>query len=253
MADLWQATWCGVLMDGTPDANGCVWNLEIIEGWDSAEVRAPRTNRTAGHGTWGPRRLFGGRPLIAKGWVDAPDMAAAFDARDELHSLTDGTVVVHESVEKQIDVVHDGEIRSSDPIDTGGKTWFRFEIPVVAPYPFKRATSPVTVSVPAASTVVHSAAGTAAAEIEVTTTSSGTLSLDIGGLVLSAWLPPNGTVLTSGPGFTNLPRTVVGPGGADEYGRVNPGAQWPAMSPGSNDLVNGGTASFDVTYYPTYA
>ena len=125
---------------------------------------------------------------------------------------------------------------------------FRYDIEVTALHPFKRALSPVTVA-PGAFT----AAGTVPAEIEVTTTSSGTVHVEQGGLAIKAGTVPAGTVFTSGPGFTNLPRSVVGPSGEDLYSLTLPGTQWPAVVPGANSFLSLGTADVEITYYPTYA
>ena len=129
----------------------------------------------------------------------------------------------------------------------------RFHIEVTATDPFARSTTPVTVPILAGTTENFTATGTVPAELEVTTTSSGTVHVEQGGLAIMASSVPSGTVFTSGPGFANLPRSVVGPGGEDLYSLTLPGTQWPAVVPGANSILNQGTAAVQVRYFPTYA
>jgi hypothetical protein len=124
---------------------------------------------------------------------------------------------------------------------------------LLAEYPWKRATTATTVIVNSGATVNHASPGTAASEIEVTLLGGGTVDLSIGGQRLRWGTLPSGSVLTSGPGFTNRRRTVVGPSGENLFGLIVQPMQWPAMAPGANSLHQAGTAGLSVRYFPTYA
>lgn len=248
-----DVTLAGVVMDGsTADVNGVVWTVESVGGWDSAPVRIDDSEPTGRHGGYGPDRLYAARELTVSGVADCPSLAAAFAARDRLHLMQSGSLDVLEPVPKTVTVISGGAPRATDPLD-GGRTWFNFQIPLTAQNPFKRALSATTVTVGAGATVTHTAAGLAVAEIEVTTTSPGTVDLTIGGLRLRWGSLPAGAVLTSGPGFANPKRTALSASGANLFGLIVQPMQWPAMSPGSNSIHQAGSAGLSIRYFPTYA
>jgi hypothetical protein len=253
MGEPWQATLSGLAMDGTPDESGCVWGIEEIVGWDSPDMVSQRANRTSGNGSFGPQARRGGREMTVSGWAECPSMQAAFAARDRLPSLTDGELVRVEDVSKRLTVTHSGQIRATDPIDGAATAIFKFQISVVAHYPFKRALAATTVAVGAGATVSHTAAGTFPAEIEVTLTSGGTVDLTIAGLRLRTGSLPSGAVLTSGPGFTRPKRTIRSSSGGNLFGSIVQPMQWPAMVPGANSIHQAGTAGLSIRYFPTYA
>lgn len=256
MADPWPVTLAGILMNDEPDSNGVRWRSAGIEGWDAAPVRIIDGDRTGRHGGFSGGRLWSPRLLSLPGRAHCPDMATAFQVREQIVAsmpgLDSAELIVHESTPKSLTVEINGTPHVSTPIEASPYR-VTFLIPLIAYDPFKRAVTPATVAVPAGATVPHVATGTAAAEIEVTTTTTGTVVLSSEGLTLRTSELPAGTVLTSGPGFTNPERTVVGPGGENLFSATLAPMQWPAIVPGANELVNGGTASLEVTYYPTYA
>lgn len=244
-----------VVFDGFPligvtPAGGRAKVLDI-DGWLAASNTRSRSRRTGGHGSWSSRGWRAEKPIVIEGQITYPSSALAAEERRAMLALggygetvlvvTDALGTLGQLVEvDDVDIppVHDRMIR------------FTYEL--TATDPFARSTTPATVAVAAGATVPHTADGKAAAEIEVTTTTAGTVVLSIAGLTIRTSELPAGTVLTSGPGFTNPERTVVGPAGENLYTATLAPMQWPAMSPGSNELVSTGTADVDVTYYPTY-
>src|ERR1044072_557285 len=189
-----DVTLAGLLMDGsTADASGVTWTVEEVVGWDSAPVRLDEQDRTGRHGGYGPGALYASRLLTLSGVGDCPSLAAAFAARDRLHTLASGDLVVGEPVPKFVEVSSGGAPRASDPID-GGACWFRFQIPLTAHDPFKRSSSARTTVVAASSTLGVGNDGTAAADLVVTVTSPGTVVLTAGGLTLTTTSLPTGAV-----------------------------------------------------------
>lgn len=256
MSDLVPVTLCGVLMDNTPDSNGVLWRVlrEGLLGWDSPLVDSPRSLISGKHGVAMAGNWYRDRNVTVRGRVKAPTDALAWEAYyqilNEIPGVNgSGQLLVGEPVPKWLDVELADDPDLTDP--RNGR--FNFQIPLTAEYPFKRAVGTVTVPVGAGATVAHTAQGRAAAEIEVTTTTAGTVVLSIAGLTLRTSALPAGSVLTSGPGFTHPERTVRGPAGEDLFSATLSPMQWPAVAPGDNSLVNSGTASLEVTYYPTYA
>ena len=245
-------TLAGQVMDGSLDSEGVRWFNGDITGYDSPPVRINDSDRTAAHGGYGPERLYASRLLTLPGWCECPSLEAAFSVRERLHSMMSGELIVHEPVPKVLEVVSGGAPRSMEPLDAP-TVLVEWQIPLVAHNPFKRALSPAVESIAAGATGSFSATGRFPAELEVTTTSAGTVHIEQGGLAIMAGSVPSGTVFTSGPGFDNLPRSVVGPSGEDLYSLTLPGTQWPAVVPGSNSILNLGTADVQVRYYPTYA
>lgn len=239
----------------TADANGCRWTVASSDGWDAPDQRTQFASPSGRHGQYGFNRFADGRPVVIKGLVFAPSQDAAWLAYDKITSampgLTgSGVITAYEPVPKSLTVSQAGPPRVSKPAENGIITYW---LTLVAEYPWKRATTPVTFTISPGATAMFTDAGTFAAEIQVTTTSAGTVQLSASGQTLRTSTLPSGSVLTSGPGFTNPERTVRGPSGADLFSATLSPMQWPAVSPGDNSFVNSGTANLSVTYYPTYA
>jgi hypothetical protein len=242
-----DVTLAGLPMDGsTADAAGVKWTVEEVVGWDSAPVRIDDGDRTGRHGGYGSTRLYAARLLTVSGVADCPSLAVAFAARDRLHTISDGDLVVGEPVPKMVEVVSGGAPRASDPIE-GGACWFRFQIPLVAHDPFKLATSARTTPVAAAATVAVDNDGTAAADLLVTLTTGGTVVLTSGGLTLTTTTLPSGAVIDTGA------CTIVSSGGADLFAAVVPGSQWPALPAGGGSVQQAGTAGLSVVSHDSYA
>jgi hypothetical protein len=238
----------------TPDANGCTWTVASSEGWDAPDQRTQFDRPTAQHGQFGSNRYADGRMVVIRGLVFAPTQEAAWLAYDRITSAMpgingSGDIISYEPVPKVLTVSQAGPPRASKPAD--GR--LSFQLTLLAEYPWKRAVTAETVTVAAGAEPLEAHAGTFAAEIEVTTTSTGTVDLTIGSQRLRWGSLTSGSVLTSGPGFDNPKRTAVGPSGENVFGLIVQPMQWPAMAPGDNVLENNGTANLSVRYFPTYA
>lgn len=235
----------GLLMDGTPDADGISWFVEDVAGWDSAPVRFEDGDLTARHGGYDSARLYAARQLTVPGWAECRDLAAAFAVRDRVHLLMTGSLVVHEPVPKSVVVVSGGSPRSSLPME-GPRPMVTFQIPLVAQDPFKRAVTATDVPIAAGQTVTVESPGTAAAELLVRLTSAGTLDLTAGGLRLATSALPSGALVdVAGP-------SITGPDGADLSTAVTRYG-FPALPAGGGDVTQAGTANVIVTFHDTYA
>ena len=236
------------------DAPGDYRLTTMVEGWGSPARRLTITPRTGAHGAYLLGQQWAERTIVHSGLIECSTATVANTIAQELAALAPGVdyayVVDHEAIGSLACTVQVALGPEPEWVDDRS---FTYILTLVAPDPFKRALSPETVSIATGTSVPFTALGTAAAEIEVTTTSSGTVHVEQGGLAIMASSVPSGTVFTSGPGFDNLPRSVVGPGGEDLYSLTLPGTQWPAVVPGANSILNQGTAAVQVRYFPTYA
>lgn len=236
-----------------PLVDGARWFMGIPDGLDTASMRGRDEEPTGEHGLEELEALHGARILRCQGIVRASSQAAAWAAYRELRSLSplgrDIELVVHEPGGSKFLLVRQG---AEPVIDRPRSNNVTYTLTLKALYPFLRAVDPIDVPIAAGDSETFDDDGSAAAEIEVTTTGAGTVVLSAGGLTLTCGSVPSGTVLTSGPGFTNDAASVVGPGGEDLFAAMVPGYEWPAVVPGSNTFANTGTAPVIVRRYPTY-
>lgn len=238
----------------TTDPDGCSWTVASSDGWDAPDQRTQLDSPTGRDGQRASNMYADGRSVVIKGLILAPTDDAAWKAYDRATSTMPGLrgvgdITAYEPTPKSLTVVQSGPPRVSKPL---GRT-LNYWLTLVAEYPWKRALTATTVTVSAASTVSHTAAGTFPAEIEVTLTSAGTVDLTIAGLRLRTGSLPSGAVLTSGPGFTRPKRTIRSASGGNLFGSIVQPMQWPAISPGANSIRQAGTANLSIRYFPTYA
>lgn len=243
-------TLAGFPLIGTTPGGGRA-RLLGFDGWLAGSNTRARARRTSTHGTWSSAGFRAEKPIVASGTIVYPTAAAAATERREMLALggysgsqlvvTDSLGTLGQTVE--VDDVDIPPVRDS---------MLRYSFELTATDPFARATSTTTFTVAAGATANPVGLGTVAAEIEVTLTSGGTVDLTAGGLAFRSNFLPAGTVITSGHGFVNPPRSVMFLG-VDLFGDTLPGTQWPAVIPGANSFVNAGTAALSVAYYPTYA
>lgn len=243
-----------VASTGVATADNCLWLVTDVEGWDAPDMRGVRSDPTARPGSYLTGAMHGGRIIRVHGLVEGATRedawAAYYRCTGSLPGLFDELdFVVYETPTKSLTVRQAEPPAVSAPVNAS----FTFTLALLAEYPYKRLLDPVTESLAAGATASFTASGNIAAEIEVTTTSAGTVVLSASGQTLRTSSLPSGSVLTSGPGFTNPERTVRGPDGSDLFGATLSPMQWPAMEIGTNPWVNAGTADVDITYYPTYA
>lgn len=106
---------------GTVDAQGVAWTLQILEGWDSPDVRAEFTEREGDHGAWASPVYLGARPITVGGTIIAPSQALLEQAMDQLRvaaGLDDTTLTVWETVAKQATVRRSGKLLMQYLTDT---------------------------------------------------------------------------------------------------------------------------------------
>ncbi|THA56096.1 phage tail domain-containing protein [Streptomyces sp. A1136] len=97
-------------LTGTDDA-GVEWIVTDLTGWDSPGVRADLSPRQADHGAWPSQVYLGARPITIEGVFVAPDEASLDAAIDQLlvaDSLTDTTLLVEDSIPRQVTVRRSG-------------------------------------------------------------------------------------------------------------------------------------------------
>lgn len=223
-------------------------------GWDDAPtVRFNMPDLMLEDGSWDdPVAASDKRVISIDGIIDQPTHAAAIAVRNELANLqTRATyqVTADDGVDERW---VQAQVTKGATFEWLNDTAFTYSIELTAPDPHKRALDPVTVAISAGASPNLTNDGTVAAEVEITTTSSGTVVLTAAGLTLTTTTVPTGTVLTSGRGFDGDKWSVVGPSGEDLFSALVPGYQWPAVSSGTNPWVSTGTADVSVTFYPTY-
>lgn len=241
---------------GVRDVNGSLWRMAIPGGWDAAIFHSEDGTPTARNGAFETESLNGERLLTCPGVVRCTSEAIAWDVYNSIPTLspigTDIDLVVHEPGSNKglrVRQAMKPDIRRPE-----GNVVF-FDLTLKALYPFKRATTPVVVTINAGATSAFTHAGTFPAEMEVRTTGTGTVTLKSYGAIFGTGSTsvPSGSIFTSGFGFTNLERTAVGPSGENLYNSLIPTNHWLAVVAGANSIQNTGTAPVQITYYPTWA
>lgn len=232
----------------TPDVNGCIWSAWFEAGWDSPEVRARALDPTGRHGTELPPSLYGGRPVTIAGSVKAPNMAAAWDAYEQVISSMPGlnetgAVVVHQhSTPRQLIVRQAGKNRAAEP----RSNYFKFLLNLIAPMPFKLGTTERSQALTSGSTASLVNDGRHAAYPTVTLTSGGTVDLVIGTRHFTTAALPAGAVVDM------WARTITAADGSSLYGTKTAASEWLALPPGSTLVGQDGTAALDLTWHDTY-
>lgn len=137
----------------TPDDDGVEWYVEVIDGWDGADVRLPTQERAFADGLYVDPGWYGGRQLTVPGVAIAADPGGVEAARAKLGQVADllaeaGTLIVGETVPKQADV----HLRDRVTTEEAGPALI-FAIPLLAADPLKYATalSSATVGLPSSS------------------------------------------------------------------------------------------------------
>lgn len=227
-----------------------------LSGWDDAPaVRTLMEDRSLGDGSWGDDlSTIDKRVVSIDGRVAQANHANAIAVREQLAALSPRTLydlTVDDGVYQRVAKVR---VTQSAVFDWVNDVEFNYSIQLTAADPFRRATSSTTVTISAGATGAFTHVGTFPAEMEVRTTSTGTVTLTSYGAIqgTGATSVPSGTIFTSGRGFTNPPRTVVGPTGLNLYNSLIPTNHWLAVLAGANSIQNTGSANVQVTYYPTW-
>lgn len=233
-----------------PDSDGCRWTIAKLPGWDGGEINSQTVAPTGQHGRAVAAQFADGRVIVPRGRVFAPSQAAAWAAYNRIVSSMpglggEGDVVAYEESSARFLRCR---MQSPPKIDAPAGGNFEFELTLIAEYPFKRALTPVEVTIAAGTSETFTAAGNFAAEITVTSLEIGSMSLDAYGARLATSVSlPAGSVMDS------LDRTIVNDIGENRYQFIQRNSQWLAVQPGSNTFANTGTADVVLSYYPTYA
>lgn len=238
-----------VTLDGTTvDANGAIWHLSEIDGWDSPDLRAtifdlPGHDREA----LGPL-LHRGRALSLRGKCQTPTDAAFWASRAKLASATlltstSGTLTVAETTTKKIAVNRAGRVLMK-PL--GGLRGFEFEVSLIAPDP--RILANTGSSITAAGTATNNGNFRAAWVLTVTGAAAGPI-------VLTRTAPgatKTVSITTAVPGGQQLvidsrARSVL-LNGVNRYDLVTSTPEWFELEPGANTIGYSGGGTFSLAW-----
>ena len=122
----------------TADANGALWYITEMEGWDSPALRQSFGTATSRHGEVLLESMMSSRAVILRGVCKAVSESAFWVAYNDLLGLTNNLVVnadlvVYETTAKKIGVIRGGNVK----ITFVGVGAFTFEIPLTANDPLK--------------------------------------------------------------------------------------------------------------------
>lgn len=227
------------------DGNGIKWYVTEIDGWDAPDVSNTLAQATQRHGGIPVSGLFQARSVIIRGVFKAPGETTFWTAFDALNTaisnlFTATNMLVQETVLKRLGVIRGGRVR----IRFNGAGSGVFEIPLLAPDPFKYSDVEVSTALPATITndgnfeswpVLTVTGAGSNAKVTNTTQGAGAI-LDFGTNVL-----PVGTVI-------DLKKRTVLSGEVDNYSFVQPGSVWWSLLSGANVITVSGTAVFSLAH-----
>lgn len=233
-----------------PDGDGITRTVAFSE--DSADVQGGSVNPTGRHGVALLPQFFGANTVNPTGRVTAPTRALAEAAREELRALgvgVEGDIIWHETVPKFLTVTRapsPPKISRPSGFSASTQQSFVWDIVFTAAFPFLRSVTTSTQTFAAPSTHALVNAGTQAAYPVVTTTSSGSVDIVIGGRHFVTTGVPLGTEIDM------WARTVTGPDGSSLYTAKTPASEWLALPPGSTPTQQAGTAGLAFVWHDTY-
>lgn len=237
-----------VMNDGTLDANGCLWYVDAMDGWDSPALRQSMLDPSLRDGQILTDSRFGSRTVTLTGVCKAPSEEAFWDAYNlfpTLVGMTDAVdLVVSENVDKRLSVKRTGTTK----IGFVGVGAFKWSLQLLAEDPRKYAVSPTSVTI--ASGGSQSVTNLGNAPSYPTLTTSGTLTVTnttAGQAIMTA----SGQSLPSGTVIDMNSRTVL-QGTTSHYAKINPLASWWPILPGENTVSNTGSASVDLSFYDAW-
>ena len=236
---------------GTPDANGSLWYVTDIQGWDSPDLRSNTIGPSSKQGVVISQAMLGGRTMIISGVTKTNSEADFWDAYNSLLGETSTlftpiTMKVYEATgTKQIGVVRGGLPRLQ--IFPGSIQW---QITMMAPDPLKYADTAVTQAMPTATGYTWTNDGTFPTfNIVATTTGAGTVSLteSSSGMSVSSGSDslPSGTVI-------DFRAQTVYSGTTDNYAMLTPASAFFGLNPGSVTVTRGGTAPLNFVVRPAW-
>ena len=236
---------------GTPDANGSLWYVTDIQGWDSPDLRSNTIGPSSKHGVVISQAMLGGRTMVISGVTKTTSEANFWDAYNSLLGQTSTlftpiTMKVYESTgTKTIGVVRGGLPRLQ--IFPGSIVW---QITMMAPDPLKYSDTVHTEAMPTAAAHTWTNDGTFPTfNLVATTTGAGTVSLteSSSGMVVSSGSSslPSGTVI-------DFRKQTVVSGSTDLYAQLTPSSAFFGLNPGSVTVTRGGTAPLNLAVYPAW-
>lgn len=237
----------GIQMNGPADADGSIWMLTGMAGWDSAAQSYASLSFSGKDGVTLTRGTYQSRAVSLSGVCKATNEANLWKSYYRLMSsvgpkaLVD-LAVTEGAVTKFLRVRRAAEIRAD--VKYGH---FTFEVPLVAPFPVKYGV-PQTASLAAGGSVTVDNVGSEESYgIKVAVTSAGTVILTCDSIRLST----GDRDAAVGTEFDFAARTVYR-GSVNQYSLLIPRSEWWPLEPGSNTIQNTGTANVDVSYRPAW-
>lgn len=225
------------------DANGAIWHVSEIDGWDSPDLRATFLPLAGEDRVAAGPILYNGRALSLKGTCVTPTDAGFWASRTKLATATllttaDGTLTVAETTTKKIAVRRAGRVLMR-PL--GGLRGFEFEVPLMAPDPRILANTATTLA--GAGTATNNGNFKASPTLTVTGSAAGPI------VIANTTAGKTVTITTSVPAAQQLvvnfrDRSVL-LNGVNRYDLVASTPQWFDIAPGNNTITysGGGTPS----------
>lgn len=233
----------------TPDANGVTWSC-TMDGWSNSDIQSGSLDPTGRHGLSLLQQWRRGKPMQFTGLAKAASESDAWDGYYAFAAMfdvnTDGDVVAQEPTPKQIRARISASPLISTPRGTGQSWTMRWDVQLVAEFPYKTALTPTTTPLAASASTTLTNNGTAAAYPVVTTTSIGTVDLVIGGRHFTTASVASGVVIDM------WARTLVDGSGDPVYAAKTPESEWLSLPRGGTSVTNAGTAALSIAHYHTY-
>ena len=218
-----------------------------VEGWGSPARRLDTNDLTGRDGGWSSGGLFAARTIVHSGLIDQATPAAALALADTLAGIRPSEKTTYRV--EQVGLVA-REVSACVAVGVA-PDWiddqsFTYSMTLVAYDPFKRSTTARTTPVAAGATVTIDNDGTAAADLLVTLTSSGTVVLTAGGVTLTTASLPSGAVIDTGACM------VTSSGDVDLFSSVLV-PRFPALPAGGGSVHQAGTAGLSIVSHDTFA
>jgi phage-related protein len=236
----------------TADADGVTWECGPVDGWSGPDSRKRSLAPSGRHGLFTGSGFYEGRPLRIQGAAYGPPgdstQAAAWAAYNRLAALLDvndeGDLIVYEPTPKLVTVqIAPGTTPLiSDPVNN----LIEWDFSLLAPHPFKTALTPTVTSLAGGASTTLTNAGTKPAYPVITTTSSGTVDLVIGGRHFTTGTLPIGAVIDM------WERTLVDGSGDPLPTAKTPESEWLALPVGGTGVDQDGTAALSISHYATF-
>lgn len=229
------------------DANGSLYYVTEIDGWDSPAQRQSFQGPASRHGSVILESLLDQRAVTLKGIVKATSETAFWISYNYMLGLVNNLYapillkMLENPTTKRLSVIRGGAVRQTF-VGVGS---FEFEIPLIAIDPLKYNDTATTTALAAAGTVALTNTGTFGTYPVVTLTAAGTVVLN--NTTYAQTLTTGTDSLPSGTVVDFSARTVLS-GSSNLYTTLDAGSVFWALQPGSNTITNTGTAPVSVTY-----